>query len=80
MDAERWQRISRLYHEARERPADQRDAFLDAQCHGDEALRREVASLLANEASAAGFPVAPAADLVVSLTQNSDPTRQIRAG
>jgi hypothetical protein len=55
MDADRWKRISRLYHEALERPADHRNAFLDAHCHNDEALRREVVSLLANEASAGNF-------------------------
>jgi len=38
MDADRWQRISRLYHEALERPVDQRRAFLDAACGGDKAL------------------------------------------
>lgn len=48
MDADRWQRISRLYHEALERPVDERRSFLDAACRGNEALRGEVDSLLAH--------------------------------
>ncbi len=73
MDADRWQRISRLYHEALERPVDQRDAFLDACCGGDDVLRGEVASLLAHEASAESFLVNPAAEVgEAPLTQNSE--------
>jgi serine/threonine protein kinase len=73
MDADRWQRISQLYHEALERPADQRDAFLDEHCHSDEALRREVASLLANEPSAESFLAETAAEVAnASLTKSSE--------
>jgi serine/threonine-protein kinase len=60
MDADRWQQISRLYLEALERPVDQRDAFLAAHCQGDEALRWEVASLLAHHVDADGFLATPA--------------------
>jgi serine/threonine-protein kinase len=49
MDAVRWQRILRLYHEVLARPVDQRDAFLIARCQGDTALRWQVESLLARE-------------------------------
>ena len=75
MNADRWQRISRLYHEALACPVDQRGAFLDARCRGDEAVRREVASLLAHDASAEAFLVKPAAGEVVDAaqTQNSEP-------
>ncbi len=73
MDADRWQRISQLCHEALERPLDQRDAFLDAHCHNDEALRREVVSLLASDASAESFLSEPAAEVAnATLTQNSE--------
>jgi eukaryotic-like serine/threonine-protein kinase len=73
MDADRWQRISRLYHEALELSSDQRDAFLDAHCHNDGALRREVVSLLASEASAESFLAEPAAEVGnAALTQNSE--------
>jgi serine/threonine-protein kinase len=73
MDANRWQRISHLYHEALERPVDQRDAFLDACCQGDDVLRGKVASLLAHEGSAESFLANPAAEVgEAPLTQNSE--------
>jgi len=73
MDTDRWQRISRLYHEALERPVDERRAFLDVGCSGDEALRGEVESLLANEASAQAFLVAAAVEVMADrLVQNSE--------
>ncbi|MGH9255207.1 MAG: protein kinase domain-containing protein [Vicinamibacterales bacterium] len=72
MDADRWQQISRFYHEALERPVDQRAAFLDACCQGDDALRGEVASLLAHEANAENFLVKPAAEVVDAPPQDSE--------
>jgi eukaryotic-like serine/threonine-protein kinase len=41
-----WGRIERLFHEARERPPEQRAAFLAQACDGDSALQEEVESLL----------------------------------
>ena len=74
MDAERWQLISRLYHEALARPVEQRDAFLDACCQGDDTLRGEVASLLARKAGAQSGRAAPVAEIVdAPLTQHSAP-------
>ena len=49
MGRERWQEIERLYHLALEREESRRAEFLDQACGGDEALRREVESLLAYE-------------------------------
>ena len=73
MDADRWQQVSRLYHRALERPVDERRSFLDVACRGDEALRGEVESLLANEASAQAFLLAPAAEVMADrLFQNSE--------
>src|SRR5262245_59868785 len=54
MDGDRWRQISRLYHAALERPAEERTAFLAEACAGDEELRREIESLLAQGASADG--------------------------
>jgi Tol biopolymer transport system component len=54
MDPERWARIKRLFHEARGRPIEEREAVLAAGCSGDEALRQEVRELLARTASTAG--------------------------
>ena len=49
MTPERWQHVERLYHEALEREASQRAGFLREASPGDDALRREVESLLAQE-------------------------------
>jgi Tol biopolymer transport system component len=49
MTPERWQQVERLYHAALERKASQRAAFLREACPGDDALRGEVESLLAQE-------------------------------
>ena len=42
-----WSRIKALFAQALDKPADSRDAWLAAQCSGDEALLAEVSSLLA---------------------------------
>jgi len=54
MLAERWHEIERLYHSACEQKPEERLAYLEG-ATDDEELRREVASLLANEAEAAWF-------------------------
>ena len=46
MNPERWQRVKELLNEALDREPDTRSAFLDANCHTDIELRREVESLL----------------------------------
>jgi hypothetical protein len=47
MEAERRQRVERLYHAALEREPAGRAAFLQENFGGDEALRREVEEMLA---------------------------------
>ncbi|HSC10757.1 MAG TPA: serine/threonine-protein kinase, partial [Rhodanobacteraceae bacterium] len=42
-----WSRIKALFAQALDKPADSRDAWLAAQCSGEEALLAEVSSLLA---------------------------------
>jgi eukaryotic-like serine/threonine-protein kinase len=58
--SERWKRVEILYHAALQRPRGERAAFLGEACAGDEALRLEVESLLAQPASDAGFLGTPA--------------------
>ena len=48
---ERWQQIARIYELAVEHDVATRDRFLSEACAGDEALRREVDSLLRHEAA-----------------------------
>ena len=47
MSSERWRRIEAIYHAAQSRPFRERSAYLAAACAGDDDLRREVESLLA---------------------------------
>ena len=60
MDSDRWQEISHLYHAALARQGGDREAFLADVCRGDEQLRRELESLLAQPASAQAFLEVPA--------------------
>jgi eukaryotic-like serine/threonine-protein kinase len=64
MTPERWQRISRIYHDALARDSGERASFLRDACQDDEALRRDVESLLAQPASAEDFLGAPALAMV----------------
>ena len=54
MDPARWKRVEEIYHAASERKPEERAPFLAVACAGDEDLRREVESLLA-QASAEGL-------------------------
>jgi len=54
MTPERWRRIDDVYHAALAREAEERDALVAEACAGDEAMRREVVSLLAQNASLVG--------------------------
>ena len=56
MRSERRQQVEQLYHGALDRDASQRASFLDGACAGDESLRQEVESMLAQEQSAEGLP------------------------
>ena len=51
MKPERWQRIDEIFGVALQHKPDERKAFLDEACRGDEELRQEVESLLAAEES-----------------------------
>jgi eukaryotic-like serine/threonine-protein kinase len=63
MEPDRWEQIERLYHAALERDPDARDEFLDEACAGDENLRREIAGLLACDASSDSFIQSPAIEI-----------------
>ncbi len=68
MNADRWRRVKELFQQALERPADEREAFIDDATAGDETLRREVRTLLSSHDSAADFlddpPQAAAAQVI----------------
>jgi predicted ATPase/serine/threonine protein kinase len=60
---ERWATVKRIHQAALEREVGQRAVFLDVACAGDEALRREVESLLAYQEDAGTFLESPAVEV-----------------
>ena len=63
MTPERWRQIERLYDSALKVGESQRAAFLDDVCAGDESLRHEVESFLADESQAQHFLESPALEI-----------------
>ncbi|HEV8043160.1 MAG TPA: protein kinase [Bryobacteraceae bacterium] len=63
MDPERWQQIANLYEAAQEEEKNGRAAFLERACDGDEALRRAVELLLAQDEKNPTFLEAPALEV-----------------
>lgn len=59
----RWEQIEKLYHASLELRQESREAFLQEACAGDEALRREVAALVACDGKAASFIETPALEI-----------------
>src|SRR5258707_1547273 len=55
MDPQQWQQVDNLLHLVLDRPPEDRDAFLRQACGGDEALEREVRSLLISQEQAGSF-------------------------
>src|SRR6201988_1779068 len=70
MKAERWQRVNDLFQSAAERRPEERAAFLDEACHGDEGLCREGESLLASYVRAENFIESPAFEVAPELLTN----------
>jgi eukaryotic-like serine/threonine-protein kinase len=60
MDPERWQRIESIFQKALDADEDRRARVLVESCAGDEALRREVESLLTQHENAGEFMERPA--------------------
>lgn len=60
MKTERWRQINDLFQSAVERAPDERAAFLDEACHGDERLCRDVKSLIASYERTENFIEIPA--------------------
>jgi serine/threonine-protein kinase len=63
MELERWRQIDRLLEEALEREESERAQFLDEACAGDEALRKEIESLIRYDERAKGFIERPAIEI-----------------
>jgi eukaryotic-like serine/threonine-protein kinase len=74
MNAQRWQQVNDLFHSAVERAPDERAAFLNEACHGDESLSREVKSLLASYERTQNFIESPAFEVAPELLTNENRT------
>jgi eukaryotic-like serine/threonine-protein kinase len=64
MEPERWRKVEQLYQSVLALEESKRSAFLDDSCSGDEALRREVLSLLARQEQADKFMETPALEMM----------------
>jgi len=73
MTPERWRQLSRIYHDALARDSGERASFLRDACKGDDALRQEVESLLAQPASADDFLGESAFAMVPELIDDAGP-------
>src|SRR5919108_4885350 len=67
MTPERWQQVKQLFHSALQRGPQERAIFLAGACGGDEALQREVETLLKSHERAESFIEKPAADVAAEL-------------
>jgi serine/threonine protein kinase len=63
MKPERWRRIDEIYNAALEQRPEDRDAFVEQACAGDEPLRSEIEDLLARKSEAGSFLDFPAMDV-----------------
>ncbi len=77
MTPEEWEKVSEIYHQASGLKGDDRTAFLEKACDGDDALRLEVESLLVAESEAGDFISEPvveafAADILKSTGPSVD--------
>src|SRR5271157_5757277 len=82
MDSERWKQVDSLLQAVLERPPEERDAFLRQACAGDEALEREVRSLLASQQEAGSFLESPAMEVAaraLAPMQDQDATESVHS-
>ena len=80
VNASRWARVEKIYHDALELSASKRPDYLAKACGGDTELRREVESLLAQVGSAVSPLDRPAWEGATSLLANAPITPGTRLG
>ena len=81
MDSDRWKQVDNLLQAALDRPPAGRAEFLRQACAGDEALEREVRSLLASQQEAGSFLESPAIEVAAwALGGGQSPELQTPAG
>src|SRR4030095_2784856 len=81
MHPKKWQKVERIYNAAIEREPDARGALIERECAGDEALRREVESLLGYQPEATDLLAAPVRKVIAERVADGEraeiPGRQI---
>jgi serine/threonine protein kinase len=77
---ERWAQIRQIFDGALERTPKDRAAYLRVVCARDDAMRREVESLLASHDDASGFLAKPAADLGHTLHYSGEESGEYPSG
>jgi eukaryotic-like serine/threonine-protein kinase len=82
MDSHRWKQVDNLLQAVLERPPEERDAFLCHACMGDEALEREVRSLLTSQETAGSFLEHPAIEIAARelASEQSEDAREAANG
>ncbi|HEY1160637.1 MAG TPA: protein kinase, partial [Terracidiphilus sp.] len=73
MNSERWKQIDDLLQAALQKPRAEREAFLRQACAGDQALEREIRSLLSSHDQARSFLEGPAIEMAARDMAESDP-------
>jgi serine/threonine protein kinase len=71
---DRWTAVKRIHQSALDLDPSERAAFVDESCGGDEALRREVHSLLTYATDAESFLERPAMEITTAPSSDSDAT------
>src|SRR5580704_18457682 len=79
MQSDRWKQVDSLLQAVLERPHAEREAFLRQACQGDQALEREVRSLLTSQQQAGNFLENPAIELA-ALEQSHNPAEGMQNG
>lgn len=69
---DRFRRVDAIFDEVLDLPVDQRDAFIDRACAGDEELREAVHRLLRAHLRSEGFLESPAVEVAAPLLQERD--------
>jgi serine/threonine protein kinase/tetratricopeptide (TPR) repeat protein len=72
MDSDRWKQVDSLLQAVLERPPQERDAFLRRASAGDQALEREVRSLLKSQQQAGSFLESPALEMTAWAQVNQN--------
>jgi tetratricopeptide (TPR) repeat protein/predicted Ser/Thr protein kinase len=73
MNSERWKQIDDVLHSVLARPIAERETFLRQACAGDQALEREIRSLLSSYEQAGSFLEAPAIEMAAQGMAEIDP-------